>query len=318
MCLYPRLIANPKYKPNKKNGGEIPRYKDNRVLAVPIGCGDCIECRKKKANEWRVRLTEEIRNRNDAKFVSLTFNTESITKLYKEAEGLKGYDRDNKAVTIAIRRFTERWRKQFKKTIRHWMVPEIGGQRYEHVHIHGIVFTKESHETINKIWGYGFTYIGEYVNERTINYIIKYITKKDEKHKTYKPIICTSNGIGKGYTERIEVRRNKYKEEGTVEKYKARNGMETGLPIYYRNKIYTEEEREKLWIEKLNKKEQWINGQKYDISTYGGWIRFKEAQNKMRIENAILGYGGIEDWNEKKYEESRRHWLQEKRMNSKP
>ena len=36
--------------------------------------------------------------------------------------------------------------------------------------------------------------------------------------------------------------------------------IEKGLPIYYRNLIYTEEEREKLWIEKLNKGERWIGG----------------------------------------------------------
>ena len=48
MCLYPRLIKNPKYKENKKNGGVIPAFLDERVLAVPIGCGECIECRKQK------------------------------------------------------------------------------------------------------------------------------------------------------------------------------------------------------------------------------------------------------------------------------
>ena len=57
MCLYPRLIKNPKYKENKKNGGVIPAFLDERVLAVPIGCGECIECRKQ--NEYRDWETEE-------------------------------------------------------------------------------------------------------------------------------------------------------------------------------------------------------------------------------------------------------------------
>ena len=48
MCLYPRLIKNPKYKPNKKNGGQVPPILDSRVLAVPIGCGKCLECKKQK------------------------------------------------------------------------------------------------------------------------------------------------------------------------------------------------------------------------------------------------------------------------------
>ena len=62
MCLYPRLITNPKYKANKKNGGNIPPVLDDRVKMVPIGCNKCIECKRQKANNWRVRLSEEIRH----------------------------------------------------------------------------------------------------------------------------------------------------------------------------------------------------------------------------------------------------------------
>ena len=46
----------------------------------------------------------------------------------------------------------------------------------------------------------------------------------------------------------------KYKENGqTKETYINSQGFKMALPVYYRNKIYTEEEREKLWIEKLDK-----------------------------------------------------------------
>ena len=48
MCLYPKLIQNPKYKKNKKNGGNVPTPQDDRVLLVPIGCGKCFECMKQK------------------------------------------------------------------------------------------------------------------------------------------------------------------------------------------------------------------------------------------------------------------------------
>ena len=58
MCLYPSLIRNKKYTPNQKNGGIvdyskfITGEKDRRVLTVPVGCGECMECRKQKAQEW--------------------------------------------------------------------------------------------------------------------------------------------------------------------------------------------------------------------------------------------------------------------------
>ena len=75
MCLYPKLIKNPKYKANKKNGGQVPPIFDDRVVMVPIGCGKCMECCKQKANNWRVRLHEEIKKDNSGTFVTLTFNT---------------------------------------------------------------------------------------------------------------------------------------------------------------------------------------------------------------------------------------------------
>ena len=80
MCLYPRLIKNPKYKKNKKNGGVIPAFLDERVLAVPIGCEECIECRKQKRRNWQVRLLEEVKERTDGIFVTLTFSNERFKK----------------------------------------------------------------------------------------------------------------------------------------------------------------------------------------------------------------------------------------------
>ena len=51
MCLYPKLIRNPKYKSTKKNGGVVPPLVDKRVGLIPVGCGKCMECRKKKARD---------------------------------------------------------------------------------------------------------------------------------------------------------------------------------------------------------------------------------------------------------------------------
>ena len=48
MCLYPKLINNRKYTATKKNGGVIPAINDKRTLLVPVGCGNCMECKRKK------------------------------------------------------------------------------------------------------------------------------------------------------------------------------------------------------------------------------------------------------------------------------
>ena len=99
MCLYPKLIINPKYKKNKKNQGQIPPLRDERMLYIPIGCNQCKECFKKKANTWRIRLQQEIQKKTNEKayFVTFTYNTESLIKLDKEIpEGVDGYERDNR------------------------------------------------------------------------------------------------------------------------------------------------------------------------------------------------------------------------------
>ena len=84
MCLYPKLIQNPKYKANKKNNGIIPNLSDPRVNLVPIGCGNCIECRKQKSREWQVRLNEEIRTDKTGQYVTLTFAEHELKKLSSE------------------------------------------------------------------------------------------------------------------------------------------------------------------------------------------------------------------------------------------
>lgn len=310
MCLYPRLIKNPKYTATKKNGGIIPAISDTRVLAVPIGCGDCMECRKKKAREWSTRLKEDIRHNKNARFITLTFSNKEITALYDEIRTeawlngteIKGYELDNKAATLGVRRFTERWRKKNKKTIRHWLTTEIGHRGTENIHMHGFIWTNENIEEIKEKWKYGNIWIGKYVNEKTINYCIKYVTKKDLQHKHYKPIILTSNGIGKGYTERYDHKTNRYTGETTKETYTTRQGTQTQLPMYWRNKIYTEEEREKLWINKIEQKKRYVNGREIDISK--GLEEYNEAVKQARKKNKRLGYGnGMEIYNEKEYEE---------------
>ena len=97
---------------------------------VPIGCGKCIECKKQKSREWSVRLQEEIRHMKNGKFVTLTFSEESLVELGedKSINTLNGYNLDNGIATLAVRRFLERWRKKYKKSVKHWLVTELGGK----------------------------------------------------------------------------------------------------------------------------------------------------------------------------------------------
>lgn len=302
-----------KYISNKKNGGIIPPVSDTRVLYVPVGCGKCMECKKQKARNWQVRLQEDLRVNKNAKFVTWTFGERELQEIDNEIGEVYGYDRDNEICRIAVRRYTERWRKKYGKTLRHWMVTELGGTNTERVHMHGLVWTNEV-EDIKKIWKYGNVWIGEYVSAKTVNYIVKYVNKVDKKHENYNSKIYASKGIGRGYMERTDKKRNEYrKEEKTIETYKTREGVELALPTYYRNKIYNEDEREKLWLDKLDKQERWVGGVKVDISN--GEEEYYKLLKRMRIKNKRLGYGDDEkNWETKKYESERRNIKKKERI----
>jgi hypothetical protein len=322
MCLYPKLINNPKYRVTKKNKGNVPVMRDKRVGYVPIGCGWCEECLRKKANEWKVRLTEDIKQYDEKKFVTLTFSDKSYTELAEEVikkkKDIKGYALDNAIAALAVRRFLERWRKKYKKSLRHWLITELGHKGTENIHMHGILYTNDLNE-VEKKWQYGFIWKGKrkqgrlinYVSERTINYMTKYVLKVDEKHRTYKSKIFASPGIGKSYIGTYGADKNKYKGDKTEDFYRTNSGHKVGLPIYYRNHIYTEEEREQLWLHKLDKNERWVMGHKIKADDFEEYDRLVKHFRKVNKEN---GYGSPQDWRSIEYEQQMRRLKQDERF----
>lgn len=320
MCLYSKLVRNPKYISNKKNGGVVPAINDIRVKAIPIKCGSCMECMRAKAREWKIRLSEEIKdNPQNGIMVTLTFSNESYAKLAQRVPNKKGYELDNTIATKAVRLFTERWRKKYKKAIRHWLVTELGHTGTEHIHLHGIIWTnvKNAREEINKYWQYGWIYTNNekkgYITNKTINYYVKYIHKQDLDHLNYIPIILTSKGIGKGYISKGRHIGNVFRGENTQDYYRDERGYKLPLPIYYRNNIYTEEQRELLWIYKLNEEKRYILGQEIDMSN--GIEKFYQILKEARKKSKRLGYPTtIEKASTQAEEEARRIMLQQKKI----
>lgn len=327
MCLYPVLGRNKKYEANAKNGGDIPAVSDVRVLYVPRGCGNCIECMKKRGREWQLRLLEDIKVNTNGKFITLTFSDESIlelteqkpTKNWPSLKGLEGYELDNEIAIRATRLWLERWRKINGKSIRHFMVTELGHEGTKNIHLHGIVWTNRGIEAVRRTWKYGYVYPRtkeerriNYVSERSVNYIIKYITKKDADNKTYKSRILTSPGIGSEYTKSFNATKNKYDGAKTETTYKTSTGHRVCLPTYWRNKLYNEKERENLWLYTLDKEERWVCGERVSANE-------EETYNKTvawyRKINEELGYGTRKvDEELKRYERDRRKIMMETRL----
>lgn len=287
MCLYTKMVKNPKYLPNKQNKGIAPICDDERKKYVPVKCGNCIECRKQKQREWQIRLSNEIKHDKTGKFVTLTFSEEALNKL--QGNNLM---EANELAKKAVRFFLERWRKKYGKSIKHWLITELGHNGTERIHLHGILFTDKTNEEIEERWGYGWVFVGHTMNMRTINYIIKYITKQDIDHKEFNGRILTTPGIGKKFLESSDAKINKYKKEGTINYLKLPNGVKTSIPTYYRNKLYSDEEREAMWIESLEKDEAYVLGQKIkNISSEEGEKELWNAIKYARKRSKEAGFG---------------------------
>ena len=209
MCLYPKLIKNRRYVPNKKNGGVPPQCADGRLKYVTAACGKCMECRQQKQRQWLVRMSEELRQEPIAYFITLTIDDKS----YNELSNTYNITDDNEIATKAIRLCLERIRKQTGKSIKHWFTTELGHEKTERLHLHGIVWGLGNGEKMTNNWKYGITFTGYFVNEKTIQYITKYMTKIDEKHKDFIGKVLCSKGIGAGYVNRDDAKKHIYKPE---------------------------------------------------------------------------------------------------------
>ena len=114
----------------------------------------------------------------------------------------------NEIATKEVRLFLERIRQtsREKKSIKHWIVTEKGHTNTRRIHIHGIFWHPNKaglSYLLNKCWTAGYSYQGKYVNDKTVNYIVKYMTKPDLDNPEYKGIVLCSPGLGSNYINRL-------------------------------------------------------------------------------------------------------------------
>ena len=68
-----------------------------------------------------------------------------------------------------------------------------GHEKTERLHLHGIVWGLGNGKKVTDNWKYGITFTGYFVNEKTINYITKYMLKIDEKHPKFRgKVLCSA------------------------------------------------------------------------------------------------------------------------------
>lgn len=291
MCLYPRIIKNPRYRQESEHCWQ---YSDARVLAVAIGCGKCWECRRKKVREWKLRIQWEMdKNPIRGRGMTLTF----ADKFFKENSG-----DEHELTAKALNHFRKRWQKKYKESPRYWAINELGQNGTERLHIHGIIWTDKTAEEIEQTWMYGQIKIKPI---KGVDYFLKYVNKVDMLHPNFFPKIFCSKGIGKDFFNSqtfIDIQR-------TERQYiRLKDGTKIDIPIYYRNKLWDVKKREELWCKLLDQKKRYVRGEEIDVSTPAGEQRYMRTLEQAQIETERIGYPRS-PWSKEKYSADKHHFI---------
>lgn len=237
---------------------------------IPVPCGKCAECRKRKVDEWVFRMSEEDKVASSSHFVTLTYNTQCVPIT---PNGYMTLDKED------LQKFFKRLRKNtgYEK-IKYYAVGEYG-EKNQRPHYHAIVFNCPTAVSYSDAWSLtkkawlkrydpklkngrpydpypgltdsdkivlGDVHIGQTTGP-SIAYTVKYLDKKRRttKHSREdfaREFSVMSRGLGKNY---ISDETKKYHREHPDQLYLTMpGGKKIAMPKYYRNQIWPVDEME--------------------------------------------------------------------------
>lgn len=237
-----------------------PYYKKAEAMAFP--CGKCVNCKKRRVSGWSFRLLQQFKIAKSAWFVTFTYTTDTVPLSKKGRMTLDKRD---------WQLFMKRLRKVHQNKIVYYTCGEYGSEKYR-PHYHAIMYDVELEKLIGEemaskvrnnakamltgktqidcpLWGKGHITIGT-VSAASIGYVLEYISKA-ERIPQYKgddrepEFSLMSKGIGKNY---INPQSKKWHKADIYNRFYSplQDGKKASLPRYYREKIYTKLERERI------------------------------------------------------------------------
>lgn len=299
---------------SRETGAEYKTY----ITEISIPCGKCARCIQRRKMEWTFRMLTEMETAKTAYFVTLTYAPEwvpynkygrkvlvetrekdlklrleeqgrkRITKTWKKKQpdrSIQGYlkrlriniERRNKKGILEIENLRNNLKEEDK--VKYYAAGEYGSER-SRPHYHLIIYNATARE-IREAWPYGGVDIGE-ANDASISYLMKYLDKRlGEEQDKLKPkeFNCMSEGIGKGYINRMK---DWHKRNLDVLYVRMKNGILVPMPRYLRKEIFTEEEMKAqvILVEDILKE---IKEEK--ICEYGSHNRYNEIITEQRKED---------------------------------
>lgn len=232
--------------------------------SIPLPCGKCPYCKKRRVASWEFRLLKEEERSSSSHFITLTYDSRHVPINSKKQLTLssgKGSD---------LQLFFKRLRKLQTAKIKYYAVGEYGTTN-NRPHYHIIMFNLANINNLARAWTakerssenisqIGNVHVGT-VSGNSIAYTCKYIAKQGRipmfKGDLRKPEFSVmSNGLGKNYLTKEMI---KWHQADLTRMYVVlKGGVKIAMPKYYRNFIFDEDEREKQrnLINKITEQEQ--------------------------------------------------------------
>lgn len=202
-------------------------------------CGRCITCRNRRIQSWHLRLSEELKSSKNAYFITLTYDDDHLPFT------------ENGLMTLNYRHhqlFMKKLRKTQQRKINYYTVGEYGEQT-NRPHYHSIIFNIDNLVNVSDKWHYGHTHFGN-VTDASIYYTLKYAHKslykrrpkdRDEDDDRVKERALMSKGLGMSF---ITPEMFDYFQDDVTRPVTKLGGQKIALPRYYRDKIFSEEQKE--------------------------------------------------------------------------
>lgn len=209
------------------------RQKDGSFEHVP--CGKCMACLSNRRNSWSVRLQHELKHANFAHFITLTYDDYNI---WQNENTVPSVNKSH------VQKFFKRFRHAIKPhKFKYFLTAEYGSQTFR-PHYHFIAFnlpytSEDLYSIIESTWNYGSIHIGT-VTPASINYTTKYcVTKNSTPDGATPTFSLMSQGLGSSYIEKSK----KFHRSNQKFYVTMLGGTKVSMPRYYRDKIFTENEK---------------------------------------------------------------------------
>lgn len=201
-----------------------PSWLEKAGMVLP--CGHCRQCRMARAREWATRILHESYSYNQSVFATLTYDDVNLPL-------------ENSINKRELQLFFKKLRKPLPpRTLKYYACGEYGdekGRPHYHAIILGLGNTEICQHYIEDSWQKGQVYLGS-VTYQSCRYVAGYIwstydgAMRDHWQGKEEPFRLCSQGIGLRFAQKNE-RQIKSRLEITI------NGVQTGLPRYYRKKL---------------------------------------------------------------------------------